>query len=186
MNMKYIRAKKININFIAVMAVIALSMAACRHDPQDGGGDFDYWGIGDDYSITRYRGKGGNITIPETIDGHTISGIADRVFANNAGIKSVTIAKSITYIGNNAFNNCANLVSVSIEHTGSYVTISSRTFDNCPNLTSVTCKGTASLMENSFLGDLYDLRDDGSNLLQPGTYTTTAPVSGASKWKKTP
>jgi len=175
-----------NASFVAILAVMVFSITACIID-KDIGAEYDYTGIGNDYSITHYRGKGGDVLIPETIEGHTINGISDRAFENNSSITGVTIPKTITAIGNNAFNNCANLASVTMEHTGStWVTIMSKTFDNCPQLTSVTIKGSASLLEDSFLGNLYDLRktDDGSNLLQPGTYTTTAPVSAASHWTK--
>jgi len=185
--MKYKHTEKKNYaGFIAVLAVMVLLMSACIIDNDKG--EYDYTGIGNDYGITRYRGKGGNVIIPETIDGHTINAISDSAFANNSSITGVTIAKTITTIGNKAFSNCANLASVTIEYTGSYVTIMSETFDNCPNLISVTIKGTASLLEDSFLGNLYNLRktDDGSNLLQPGTYTTTAPVNNSSTWQKTP
>jgi len=178
--MKYTR-KKNNAGIIAVLAVTVLLTGACIID--DDNGEYDYSAWGNDCSITRYRGKGGNVIIPETIDGHTINGISDWAFANHANITGVTVAKTITTIGNNAFNNCANLASVSIEYTGPHVTIMKEAFYNCPKLTSVTIKGSASLY-NSFLGDLESLVDSG-NLLQTGTYTTTAPVSAISHWTKT-
>jgi len=184
--MKYTHKEKINYTSIIIILVITtLLLNACILGEDKG--DYDYVGWGNDYSITRYRGKGGNVIIPETIDGHTINAIAGEAFINNSSITGVTIASTITNIGINAFNNCVNLTSVTIEHTGSKeVTIMSKAFDNCPKLISVTLKGTASLMENSFLGDLYDKRktDDGSNTLQPGTYTTTAPVNSSSQWTK--
>jgi len=182
--MKYIHKEKINYaSLIVILVITALLLNACILGEDKG--DYDYVGWGNDYSITHYRGRGGNITIPESIDGHTISGISDEAFANNSSITGVTIPKTITIIGNKAFKNCANLEGVTIEYTKS-ITIMSETFNKCTKLISVTLKGTASLMENSFLGDLYNKRktDDGSNTLQPGTYTTTAPVSSSSQWTK--
>jgi len=174
--MKYVYGKKkFFLGITAVLAVTVLLATACIIDKDKG--DYDYVGVGNDYSITRYRGKGGNIEIPETIDGHTITGIADEAFANDSDITGVIIAQTINYIGNRAFKNCANLESVTIKHTGSHVTISSESF-NCPKLTRVTFNGTASLLDDSFLGDLHTKKDT-NQLVGPGTYTRSG-----STWTK--
>ncbi len=64
-------------------------------------------------SITTYWGT---IVIPETVlyDGvtYTVIGIAKGTFDNGAGITSVTIPATVTYIGGDAFENCSNLESI--------------------------------------------------------------------------
>ncbi|MCD8206875.1 MAG: leucine-rich repeat domain-containing protein, partial [Bacteroidales bacterium] len=64
-------------------------------------------------SITTYWGT---IEIPETVlyDGVTyiVIGIAEGTFDNGAGITSVTIPATVTYIGGYAFENCTNMVSI--------------------------------------------------------------------------
>ncbi len=64
-------------------------------------------------SITTYWGT---IEIPETVlyDGVTyvVIGIAEGTFDNGAGITSVTIPATVTYIGGYAFENCSNMESI--------------------------------------------------------------------------
>ena len=90
-------------------------------------------------TITGYNGPGGDVTIPISINGLTVTTIGlggyDGVFTGFS-VTSVTIGTNVTSIGDGAFEFCTSLTSVTI---GTNVTsIGAYAFDYCTNLTSVT------------------------------------------------
>jgi len=64
-------------------------------------------------AITGYTGPGGDVTIPDTIDGYLVTSIGDAAFYNKF-MTSVTIPNSVTSIGEEAFENCTSLTNVTI------------------------------------------------------------------------
>src|SRR5271156_6757390 len=50
-------------------------------------------------SIARYTGPGGDVVIPDTINGLPVTEIADSAFGANTNLTSVTIPDSVTHIG---------------------------------------------------------------------------------------
>lgn len=66
--------------------------------------------------IVRYNGAGGDVVIPGAINGMSVAGIESRAFENCAELTSVTIPGSVKDIGDDAFANCVNLSSVTIEY----------------------------------------------------------------------
>ena len=64
--------------------------------------------------ITKYKGEGGFITIPNTINGFTITSFLKHTFKNCSSLIGVTIPNSVTSIGDSAFEYCSNLTSVTI------------------------------------------------------------------------
>ena len=64
-------------------------------------------------TITGFTGKDTTLTIPSSIDGYAVSGIADDAF-NSDTLQSVTIPEGITKIGWFAFKNCSALRTVTI------------------------------------------------------------------------
>ena len=86
--------------------------------------------------ITGYTGPGGAVTIPSTLDGHTVEAIADGVFWNCSSLTSVSIPDSVQLIGACAFADCSSLTNVSIPDSVS--TIGTASFENCSSLTSVS------------------------------------------------
>ena len=109
-----------------------------------------------DATITGYRGAGGDVEIPETLDNHPVVTIGGGAFRSTSNITSVTIPSSVTTIGGNAFWSCS-LTSVDIpssvttigEHAfqssgltsvaipSSVTSIGERAFDSCHSLTSI-------------------------------------------------
>ena len=80
-----------------------------------------YVSIGDGTSAAIATATTGSITIPETIVGpgnltYTVTSIGSKAFASSK-ISSVTIPSGITAIGDNAFNGCSSLTSVTVEST---------------------------------------------------------------------
>ena len=56
----------------------------------------------------------GEVFIPDTLDGWTVTSIGDNAFYGYSGMKSVTIPDSVTSIGVYAFQNCSSLTKVTI------------------------------------------------------------------------
>lgn len=80
--------------------------------------DFSYTELDDGtVSVTAYNGSLLDIEIPSTINGKTVSKIADRLFYNKTAIKSVVIPVGVTSIGEYAFYSCRALESVTIPYT---------------------------------------------------------------------
>ncbi len=83
--------------------------------------------------IAEYKGKGGDVKIPDDVDY-----IGDSAFAGNMKIKSVTFPKSCDLIGVNAFKECINLEKVVFEGDAGF---GESAFEFCISLKSVTVKG---------------------------------------------
>lgn len=94
-------------------------------------------------SITKYIGTDTVVTIPEQIDGYTVTRIGGGsyyynygAFQDNTNIEKVIIPDNVTNIGESAFRGCTALASVTIgngvQGIGNY------TFDDCTALTDLT------------------------------------------------
>jgi hypothetical protein len=87
-------------------------------------------------TITSYIGAGGAVVIPTSIDGMTVTSIANSAFSNAFSLTSVTIPSTVTSIGDAAFANCDSLTSVTIApgvtNLGDYA------FVSCFSLATVT------------------------------------------------
>lgn len=66
--------------------------------------------------IYLYSGTDTNLIVPSTLDGKTVTSIGDYAFYNHATLTSVTVPKTINYIGDSAFECCDNLKYVKIEN----------------------------------------------------------------------
>ena len=89
----------------------------------------------DNATITSYRGNVSALSIPETLDGHTVVGIGSGVFQNNKLLRMVVMPDSVTEIGNYAFEDCSNLSSVTLSK--GVTSIGYRAFCNCDSLTEI-------------------------------------------------
>ena len=110
-------------------------------------------------TITQYTGPGGDVTIPDTINGLPVTSIGDEAFYDCISLTGVTIPNSVTSIGYGpfeyctgltniimgtnmtsigwyAFAYCTSLVSVTIPNSMTY--IPTRAFLDCASLASVT------------------------------------------------
>lgn len=86
--------------------------------------------------IFGYEGTNGNVVIPDTINNLPVLGIADLAFANNDLIKTLRINENILFIGEEVFNNCINLESLTLEgiNESSIYNIFNNTFVNLKDL----------------------------------------------------
>ena len=78
----------------------------------------------------------GELTIPMTIEGKTVTGIGNSAFARCRSLTSFTIPDSVTGIGDSAFADCTSLTSITIPD--GVTSIGSSSFRACTNLTSIT------------------------------------------------
>ncbi len=77
----------------------------------------------------------GEITIPDTVNGKTVTGIANYAFSGCNKLISITISNNVTSIGAAAFNRCSSLTNVTIP--GSVTSIADYAFKKCSSLTNV-------------------------------------------------
>jgi hypothetical protein len=113
-------------------------------------------------TITKYTGSGGDVTIPNTINGLSVTSIGAFAFARHptitgitipnsvtnigdyaftavdsySGLTNVTIGNGVTSIGKGAFGFCTCLTSVAIP--ASVTSIADHTFNGCFSLTGIT------------------------------------------------
>ena len=117
---------------ILVLAAAILLPIAATADPSH----YTYTVFEEKAAITGYTGPGGDITIPDTLDGYAVTTIRYRAFYNLTSLTSVTIPDGVTSIGDRAFEGCIDLTTVTI---GNGVTsIGNSAFSRCTSLTSVT------------------------------------------------
>ena len=102
-------------------------------------GDFTYK-LNDDGSaiITRYSGSAAALTIPSSLDGHTVKQIDSYAFEKNTTLTSVSIPETVTELKYSAFKDCTSLTAVTIPSgltkAGS---LSNGVFTGCSALTTV-------------------------------------------------
>ena len=101
-------------------------------------------------TVTGYSGNASILNIPETIDGKTVTKIANDAFKGKSSLRIVNIPNTITSIGWNAFRSCSNLASVqfgqNITEIGGYA------FAYCGSLTAVNLpEGLTSMEDETFL-----------------------------------
>ena len=94
---------------VSVIPIIGLTASAATS------GDFEYSILDDGtVEITKYKGSATILEIPSEIDGKTVTSIGERAFENCSSLKSVTIPDNITSIGDRTFWNCTLLTSIII------------------------------------------------------------------------
>jgi hypothetical protein len=87
-------------------------------------------------TITSYTGSGGDVAIPDTINGLPVTSIGMNAFYNQASVTSVAIPNSVTQVGQQAFVSCSGLTNVVI---GSGVTnFGYQAFTYCSSLQAFT------------------------------------------------
>lgn len=118
-------------------------------------GDFTYK-LNDDGSaiITRYSGSAAALTIPSSLDGHTVKQIDSYAFEKNTTLTSVSIPETVTELEYYAFKGCTSLTAVTIPggltKAGS---LSNGVFSGCSALTTVQFgSGLTSIPEALFEG----------------------------------
>jgi hypothetical protein len=115
---------------LVAMFVVLPGQASALQD-----GDYLYTVDGDQATITKYIGTGGDITIPLTLGGYPTVAIGSTAFYNNDNVTSVIISNGVTLISFYAFGYCSALTSVTLPD--SLTEIASQVFEGCVALTSI-------------------------------------------------
>ena len=97
----------------------------------------------------------GTVVIPETVEyngvQYSVTSIGDQAFNRCSGLTSVTIPNSVTSIEGNTFYGCSGLTSITIPN--SVTNIGGGAFYNCSGLKSVTVPNSVtSIKSNAFFG----------------------------------
>jgi hypothetical protein len=98
--------------------------------------DFTYTNNNGTITITGYTGPGGDVTIPDTLDGLPVTTIGSLAFSGCTSLTSITIPDSVTTIGLSALSFCYSLITVAIP--SSVTNIGDYVFLGCDSLSSVT------------------------------------------------
>ena len=148
------RVLSVLLSVLMVLSVFtALPMSAYAAES----GDYEYWVLDDGaVEITKYIGSGGDIVIPSVLEGKPVTSIGNEAFEYCYDITSVTIPDSVTTIYDYAFYDCSGLTSVtfgkSVEYIGYYA------FRYCVSLTSVTIPESVTYIDDRAFGDCGNLK----------------------------
>lgn len=94
------------------------------------------WNYDAEYCILRgYTGAGGDVVVPEEIDGFTVDVIGINVFKGDT-ITSLTLPETVLELRSNAVSSCENLTSVTLPQ--SLVVINRMNFFSCNALSEIT------------------------------------------------
>jgi hypothetical protein len=120
-----------------LLILLGLLLLAAPAAVQAQAQDYEFTTNADGISLTivYYIGPGGDVTIPNAINGLPVTIIATKAF-EESGLTSVTIPDSVVSIGSWAFFSCDSLTSVNI--AGSVTNIGDSAFDYCTSLAGVT------------------------------------------------
>ena len=125
-------------------------------------------------TITGYNGPGGDVTIPDLIEGRTVTAIGAAAFSNCTALASVALPDGVTDIGETAFCGCSNLTGVAIG--SGLATIGYHAFFACPRLSAFTVS-PANTTYSSPDGVLYDLNQTMLVLYPAGKSDTAYTIS---------
>ncbi len=140
------KAKSICFTLLFLAGTVALHAAQF--------GDFTYASSGTEITITGYTGPGGDVTIPETLEGLPVTEIGDYAFYGHQGLTGVLIPDSVKSIAGGwivtqglsvagvrgAFSDCTGLTWVAIPD--GVTRLEAGTFYGCTSLTSVVIPNT--------------------------------------------
>ena len=104
---------------IIVCLVLVCSAAYAATEYTDG--DYTYVLSGKNATITAYSGAGeGELAIPSSLGGHTVTAIYVEAFADCTKLTKVTVPDTVTSIAVGAFKGCTSLEEMTLPFIGSY------------------------------------------------------------------
>ncbi len=122
--------------------------------------------------LTAYSGVLRRLTVPETIDGQTVTAIGENAFAANPYLQQVTLPDTVTHIAANAFADCTVLTQISaagvttlgdaafagcsalksLSFAQQLTQIGARAFAGCTALQNLHCEQLLAIPEAAFMG----------------------------------
>ena len=128
--------KTLCILLAAAMLLGCMPTAYAQSTQQITEGDFVYSIAGNEAAVTAYTGSGGTVNVPETVQGYSVTAIAEKAFYKNKAIRNVSLPEGICSVGEQAFFDCSQMESIHLPD--SLESIGEMAFDNCFALTEVT------------------------------------------------
>ncbi|MBN2504727.1 MAG: leucine-rich repeat protein [Bacilli bacterium] len=99
--------------------------------------------------ITGFSGSSENLIIPDLLDGHPVTTIAEEAFMGASQFTHLSLPDSLITIEDSAFKDCTGLLEVTIPDT--VINLGRWAFENCSSLTKVTFgDGITSLKLSTF------------------------------------
>ncbi|MCM1509050.1 MAG: leucine-rich repeat domain-containing protein, partial [Ruminococcus flavefaciens] len=132
--------------------------------------------------ITKYYGSETELDIPSSIDGKTVVSIGQSAFYDCNNLLSVTIPDGVTEIGSYAFLFCESLKSVTIPN--SLISIGEKAFCGCESLKNITIPESVTEIDRGALGYKYFDADEGGGELIPDFTITGKTNSEAERYAK--
>ena len=113
-------------------------------------GDWEYEETGTyTAKLTKYKGNGGYVIIPESINGHSVTALGYGLFQQNNNVTKVAIPRGVTEIPNSCFYCAKNLETVFIPH--GVKRIGASAFCVTPKLKSISLPTTVNTIDyNAF------------------------------------
>ena len=128
------KVKKWLLGFMTFAAMVVLCAVCAGAETY---GDFEY-GVLDDgtVQITDCETGAEKVVIPDTIDGKSVTSIGDSAFEQCISLTNITIPDSVTSISGGAFEQCTSLTNIVIPN--SVTEIGEDAFRGCTSLTGIT------------------------------------------------
>ena len=98
-------------------------------------GDYEYAVVEGGITITKYKGAGGNVTIPGTLGGLLVTSIGSSAFYDCSSLTSISLPESLTSIRDGAFSRCTGLTSIDLPE--SLTSVGEYAFASCTSLTNI-------------------------------------------------
>lgn len=133
--------------------------------------EFNYTTNAGSITITGYTGAGGDVVIPETVNGLPVSTIGYEAFYAEESLTSVIIPNGVKDIGESAFQYCSSLGSVTIPN--SVTNIGLQAFCNCTSLRNVTIPDSVT----SLGGGVFSGCDGLGSVTIPDSISNIAPAA---------
>ena len=100
--------------------------------------------------ITGCTGTGTILEIPDTIDGYTVTAIADHAFWNHSELASVKLPKDLTTIGEQTFYGCSQITK--LEFPESLKEVGWQAFQDCSDLREINVPKNLKVINAAFGG----------------------------------
>ena len=128
---------------ICLCAVIADVPQGIVQVPAEETEDGFMYSIGEDntVTITGYNGSESELSIPDVIDGYTVTGIDSYAIFGTKLLTSVEIPSSVISIGTYAFKSCRNLLKIEVHQSNPVYTSENGVLFNKEKTDLITCPG---------------------------------------------
>ena len=132
-----------------LVSLILCAFVLCSFEETD---DFFRYEINEkgEAEITAYVGEkfSTNVTVPDNIEGHSVTVIRESAFYNHPYIEKLYIPSSVKIIEGSAFAYCSSLESVTFEDSDQELFISEYAFEMCVSLKSVEFSNRVTYIDN--------------------------------------